>query len=96
MMLRTFVLAAALLVLTVAVIATALQPASWPMLLMAGLIVLGTWFERRRYGTAQTEAPSGADWRRTGETFVDDASKRPLTVWYNARTGERRYVEERG
>ena len=55
------------------------------------LVVIGTWFERRRYGALQ-RAPQGDGWHPTKERFVDDASGNLVTVWYNTRTGERRYI----
>jgi hypothetical protein len=44
-----------------------------------------------RYGAVQ-RAPQGPDWRETSERFIDDASGKPVSVWFDAKTGERRYV----
>ncbi len=38
--------------------------------------------------------PGRRQWRVTSERFVDDASGRLVTVWFNATTGKRRYVED--
>jgi len=95
MMLRTFVLVAAMLFFTAALVGMVVDPAVWPTLIASGLLLAGIVFERRRYGAAQAR-PSGPVWRETSERFVDDASGRPVAVWYNEATGERRYVDIAG
>lgn len=77
----------------VAIVAGALPPA----LVFAGwgvLIVAGTLHERRRYKTPEAAAPSAAGWERTDERFIDEETGRPVTVYLQARTGERKYVRE--
>lgn len=91
MILRTIILVGAAVAFTFAVFGTIVDPGVWPAALIALIFVLGTWFERRRYG-ALLQAPSGNGWRPTTERFIDDASGSLVTVWYNTRTGERRYV----
>ena len=91
MMLRTAILLAAALALTAALFGALADPGVWPAALVALLVVIGTWFERRRYGALQ-RAPQGDGWHPTTERFVDDASGNLVTVWYNTRTGERRYI----
>ena len=61
------------------------------LLVAAGLLAGGIAFERVRYGAVQ-RAPQGPDWRETSERFIDDASGKPVSVWFDAKTGERRYV----
>jgi hypothetical protein len=95
MMLRTFVLVIAMLLFTAAVIGAVIDPAVWPTLIAATFVLAGIVFERRRYGASQAK-PIGGGWRETSERFVDDASGRPVTVWYNDATGERRYVDPNG
>ena len=95
MMLRTFVLVAVMLFFTAALIGTVVDPAVWPTLIAATVLLVGIIFERRRYGAAQARPVSSA-WRETTERFVDDASGRPVAVWYNEATGERRYVDIAG
>ncbi len=92
MMLRTFILVIAMLLFTAAVIGAVVDPAVWPTLLATALLLAGIIFERRRYGASQAR-PAGSGWRETSERFVDDTSGRPVTVWYNDATGERRYVD---
>jgi len=91
-MLRIFVLVAAMLFFTAALIGAAIDPSVWPTLIAATLLLAAILFERRRYGAAQAR-PVGGGWRETPERFVDDASGRLVAVWYNDATGERRYVD---
>jgi hypothetical protein len=95
MMLRTFVLVAAMLFFTAALVGAVIDPAVWPTVIASALLLAGIVFERRRYGAAQAK-PIGGAWRETSERFVDDASGRPVSVWYNEATGERRYVDIEG
>ena len=94
-MLRTFLLVIAMLLFTAAVIGAVIDPGVWPTLIAATIVLVGILFERRRYGAAEAK-PTGSAWRETSERFIDDASGRPLTVWYNDVTGERRYVDPHG
>jgi hypothetical protein len=76
----------------VALITVVNQPAAWPMLLVAGLFIVGIIFEQIRYRGRMSGA--GGTWNPTSERFLDDTSGRPVTVWFNATTGERLYVED--
>jgi hypothetical protein len=89
-MLRGIVLLATALFLLCALFAVSQDVTAWPMLLVAALFVAGTLFERFHY--RGSEAIDG-DWQPTAEKFIDDESGRPVTVWFNRRTGARRYVE---
>ena len=60
-------------------------------MVVGGLLVAGTLFERLRYGESR-DIPRGPDWSRSDETFVDPASGRRVAVYENGRTGQRRYV----
>ncbi len=55
------------------------------------ILLLGLLFERYLYKPIQTEAP-GAGWTRTDERFADPKTGQTVTVYFNPRTGERRYV----
>ena len=59
---------------------------------MGALIVLGTAFERWRYRPQQGRP--GAGWEATGERFEDPQTGRTVQVFYDPRSGERRYVSE--
>ncbi len=54
-------------------------------ILLAALV-----FERRRYKPLEAAAPPGFE--ATPERFIDPATGVPVQVWFNAATGERRYV----
>jgi hypothetical protein len=92
-MLRNVVLALGLAWLGVGLWVTLVDAAGWPMLIVPAIIVAGIVFERVNYrGNAST--PLDANWRPTNERFLDEATGRPITVWFNAATGERRYVDD--
>jgi hypothetical protein len=93
MILRNVVIIGAGLIAFGALIAVANAPESWPILIMAGLLVVGTVFERVHYRGSEAQHGTG-QWQITAERFNDDASGRLVTVWFNATTGERRYVEQ--
>ena len=59
---------------------------------LGGLIVLGTAFERWRY--RPDDPRPGTGWPRTGERFEDPQSGKTLQVFYDPRSGERRYVPD--
>ena len=59
---------------------------------LGGVIVLGTVFERWRYRS--NDARPGAGWEPTGERFEDPHSGKTLQVFYDPRSGERRYVSD--
>lgn len=59
---------------------------------LGALIVLGTVFERWRY--RPNSARPGAGWEATGERFEDPQTGKTLQVFYDPRSGERRYVSD--
>ena len=61
---------------------------------LGALIVLGTAFERWRY--RPHDGRPGAGWQPTGELFEDPQTGETMQVFYDPRSGERRYVGERG
>jgi hypothetical protein len=68
-------------------------PVFVPPLVIGLFLVLGVVFERIVYKPVD-RAPSGPDWRATGERFVDPTTGSTLTVFVKPSTGERRYVDE--
>jgi hypothetical protein len=73
------------------------------------VVVVATILERQRYRSAAAElsddppgpgggepldAPLGPSFRPTDERFVDPTTRRPMRVWLDPRSGERRYREE--
>ena len=57
------------------------------------IILRGTVCERLRYKTIAPQAP-GPGWERTTERFIDDETGKPVTVYVEPLSGERRYVQE--
>jgi len=65
-------------------------------LCLNGIILsAGVLYERWRYKKPDELGPGAAGWQRTGERFIDPHSGRLTDVYYNAQTGERRYVSRR-
>ncbi|MBU6268119.1 MAG: hypothetical protein KGN34_11305 [Sphingomonadales bacterium] len=62
--------------------------------MLVGLaVLLSLVFEGRYRKIGEDAQPaSGGGWQPTGETFRDEESGHWVTVWYNAHSGERRYV----
>jgi hypothetical protein len=56
------------------------------------LLVLGTAFERWRYRSNDDRPAVG--WEPTGERFEDPETGKPVQVYYNPQSGERRYVND--
>lgn len=92
-MLRTSLLvcAGALALVGVLLLARGL-PGGAQALGLGGLIVLGIVFERWRYRS--NGARPGAGWEPTGERFEDPHTGKTMQVFYDPRSGERRYVRD--
>lgn len=58
-----------------------------------GLLIMVTAALEPVYG-GPGRRPSGGSWRPTDERFVDPETGKLVTVWFNAGSGERRYVED--
>ena len=63
-----------------------------PSLLLGTLIVI-TAVAEPVYGALVGRPPLSDSWRPTGEKFVDPASGKPVEVWFDEATGERKYVD---
>ena len=57
-----------------------------------GVLVFGILYERYVYKTIVAKPPTGKNWVKTTERFID--AGRTVTVYYNALSGERAYVTE--
>jgi hypothetical protein len=89
-MLRTILFAAALTVCVVGVAARlAGHQDALPFAIWGGCIAAAVLVERWRYRARQS-APDSA-WQKTPERFIDPESGQAMQVYYDPRTGERRY-----
>lgn len=66
-----------------------------PLAIPLAILLPGLLFERYIYKPIRPEPP-GPGWARTQERFADPRSGQTVVVYYNARTGERRYIAEPG
>ena len=66
--------------------------AGWQVLVFGALVLIGTLFERWRYRAVESAA--GPPGQPTGEKFLDPATGQPIEVYFDPRTGERRYVAD--
>jgi hypothetical protein len=91
-MLRAFVIAVAAILLCagIGLIACGFHAPGWQALVIGGVVLIGTLFERWRY--RHIEEPANGRWKRTGERFLDPSTGDPIEVMFDPRTGERRYV----
>lgn len=64
------------------------SPALLPMAIWGAVICAASLFERGRY---RPRVPAGAEWRPTGERFLDPATGAPTEVLYDPATGARDY-----
>jgi hypothetical protein len=62
-------------------------------LLIAAVVVIVTAALEPIYGQA-VGRPSGTNWRSTDEKFIDPETGKLVTVWFDPRTGDRRYVSD--
>jgi hypothetical protein len=64
-----------------------------PFVIAPAILLFGLLFERYIYKPICPDIP-GPGWERTQERFSDPRFGRTVVVYYNKRTGERRYVAE--
>jgi hypothetical protein len=93
-------LRSAALLITAVLLALSLMGAmaGWhtlPFAVAPFILLLGLLCERYIYKPIRADPP-GPGWDRTAEKFADPRSGQTVVVYYNARTGERRYVAEPG
>ena len=93
-MLRNALLVFALCLLAVG-LGTSLGGAreTFPLAIWGAVLVTAVLVERWRYRPGSHAGPRANDsaWQRTDERFVDPESGQAMQVFYNPRTGERRY-----
>ncbi|HEY1710468.1 MAG TPA: hypothetical protein VGG10_19515 [Rhizomicrobium sp.] len=93
-MLHSFTIALGVIALLGGLIALAFGgfPPAFIFLFWGVVLLIGTLFERYRYKPVETATPVG-NWTRTPERFLDEHG-RPITVWLDPATGERKYVAD--
>jgi hypothetical protein len=70
------------------------QAAGFPAIpaLILGCVIVVTAIAEPVYGKL-SDRPRSANWRPTGEKFIDPATGKPVEVWFDPKSGERRYVD---
>ncbi len=93
-MLRSLVIAVGALCFLGGLVAlvTGLCPPAFVAIFWGAILLLGTVFERFRYKPIESATP-GAGWTKTPERFIDDETGKPVTVWLDPASGERKYVK---
>ena len=71
------------------------NPLTCYLAIIVGILFLGSLAERFRYKKLEERRPR-AGWVETDERFIDPATDKCVTVFYNPATGERLYVTEPG
>ena len=96
-MLRLAVLAVGVAMLFGAAIAFGYDVPVLPLwlLISGGVITVGTLLERVFYKPLLQRAP-GPGWVKTNERFVDPDTGKTVDVFYDPKSGERRYVVSGG
>lgn len=88
---RNWALAAGMLV---AVCGLVLWVSGGPvMILVFGVLMIVTVALEPIYGRADGK-PANDGWQATDEKFVDPETGRPVSVWFDPQSGERRYVDD--
>jgi hypothetical protein len=73
--------------------ATGAWQGGWVAMFWGALLLVGTVWERVRYKPLDGARP-GPGWVATPERFIDDETGKPVRVWLEPASGERRYVTE--
>jgi hypothetical protein len=91
-MLRTVITALAAIVMCtgIVLISMGVPAPGWQGFALGLVVLVAMLFERWRYQRVQ-DRPDG-EWQGTDERFLDPATGEPVQVFFNPRTGERRYV----
>lgn len=93
MMLRGMVVAVGAFCLVAGAVMWAMAvPTALILLFWAVALIAGTIYERVIYKPLESQA--GPGWTATSERFIDDATGKPVTVYVQEGTGERKYVAE--
>ena len=90
-MLRAVLFAIGLLLLIAALAATLAGYPAVPLAASGAILTLALLLERYVYKPIRSGLP-GPGWEQTAERFIDPKSGQSVTVYFNPRTGERRYI----
>jgi hypothetical protein len=77
--------------LSLMLVAKLYNPFTYYFVFIAGIVFVGSLFERVRYKKLENENP-GPGWQETQERFIDPETNECVTVFFNPTNGERRYV----
>lgn len=77
----------------IAVVLSLLGGPLWAAAIVCAALTIAIVFERSGYGRP-APPPIDRDWAPTDEIFVDDQTSALVRVWFNDKSGERRYVQE--
>jgi hypothetical protein len=71
------------------------QGAGFPAVpaLLLGCLIAVTAIAEPVYGKLLSRPSRPGNWRPTGEKFIDPETGKPVEVWFEPNTGERRYVD---
>jgi hypothetical protein len=61
--------------------------------LILGCVIVITAIAEPVYGRLTGRPSPSGNWRPTGEKFIDPATGKRVEVWFEPKTGERRYVD---
>lgn len=93
-MLRNIVFVIGICVLAASALAAATGAVgAWVPLAWGAILAAAIAFERFRYKPLEHAAP-GLGWEKTPERFIDEETGKPVTVYIEKKTGERRYVQD--
>jgi hypothetical protein len=67
--------------------------AGFGLIILGALLLLTTFFESRYHWFSNGLITQNPDWQKTNEIFHDDESSQWVRVWFNAKSGERRYIK---
>lgn len=62
-------------------------------MIVVGVVLIISAYAEPVYGKLTGRPPLSGGWRPTGEKFIDPASGKPVEVWFDPATGERKYVD---
>ena len=68
-------------------------PVGTTLTVLGATILIGTLYERTHYKIVES-VPQDEAWVKTVERFIDHDTGKPITVYLNPASGERKYVQQ--